>query len=361
MQVWTVFVTGLVAGGASCSAVQGGLLAGLIARRKPPPAVVSKRQQGKRAKTRPPPPPLPWWDDAVPVGGFLAGKLVSHTILGALLGLLGSRVQLDFRTRAYLQITAGVIMLLLAANMFGVRFLRVLVPQPPARVARLIRRNARSEAMAAPALLGLATVLIPCGITLSVELLAITSGSPLTGAALLAAFVAGTTPLFAILGYAARRSATALRGQLAKVAAVAVVVAGVVSISTGVALAGGPSLTSALGRLNGGGAKSASVPFSFEPERPIVGADGVQDIRIKVGNSSYTPSRFAAKAGVPSRITLVTKGVRGCTRGFVIPSADYQKVLPETGETVIELGVSQAGTLKYTCSMGMYRGSINFT
>ena len=35
MELWTVFVTGLLAGGASCAAVQGGLLTGLLARREP--------------------------------------------------------------------------------------------------------------------------------------------------------------------------------------------------------------------------------------------------------------------------------------------------------------------------------------
>ncbi|MGH3452529.1 MAG: sulfite exporter TauE/SafE family protein [Haloechinothrix sp.] len=60
----------------------------------------------------------------MPVGGFLAGKLRSYTLLGALLGLLGGAAQLNFRTRAFMQIGAGVVMVLLAANLLGVRALR---------------------------------------------------------------------------------------------------------------------------------------------------------------------------------------------------------------------------------------------
>ncbi len=58
---------------------------------------------------------------------------------------------------------------------------------------------------------------------------------------------------------------------------------------------------------------------------------------------------------------MVTDGTWGCTRAFVIPSAGFRQILPETGETPIDLGTPAAGTLRYTCSMGMYRGNITFT
>lgn len=81
-----------------------------------------------------------------PGGLALAGKLASHVLLGVLLGLLGDAVQLDFRTRAVLQITAGVVMILFALNLFGVAGVSRLVPQPPAAFTRLVRRSARIEA-----------------------------------------------------------------------------------------------------------------------------------------------------------------------------------------------------------------------
>jgi hypothetical protein len=54
----------------------------------------------------------------------------------------------------------------------------------------------------------------PVQVTLSVAALALTSGSDLSGGATMAMFVLGTSPLFALLGYAARRAATAWRGRL---------------------------------------------------------------------------------------------------------------------------------------------------
>ena len=37
-----------------------------------------------------------------------------------------------------------------------------------------------------------------------------------------------------------------------------------------------------------------------------------------------------------------------------------QKILPETGETLIDLPAQEAGTLRFSCGMGMYRGQIEF-
>ena len=198
MELWTVFLTGLLAGGASCAAVQGGLLTGVLARRAPAVAAPARRvvpaltgapagrgagtsvgRSGRKPQHRtaivasssgrsPAQPKQRWRDDAAPVTAFLIGKLASHAVLGLLLGALGDAVQLGFRTRTVTQGLAGVVMVLLALHLLGVRRLSFLVPQPPAALSRLVRRSARSQAMAAPAVLGVLTVLIPCGVTLGV-------------------------------------------------------------------------------------------------------------------------------------------------------------------------------------------------
>jgi sulfite exporter TauE/SafE len=350
MNLWSVFITGLLAGGASCAVVQGGLLAGAVARRH------DARADPSRGRL----------DDAVPVGGFLAGKLVSHTIAGALLGLLGDAAQLGFRTRAAMQIAAGVLMILMAANLLGVRVLRRLVPASPPAVTRFIRRSARSEAVVTPAILGFLTILIPCGVTLSVMVLAIASGSPVTGAVGMALFVIGTSPLFAALGYGLRRSADLLRGHLAKAAAVAVIVAGVLSINSGLVLRGSSfTLERAWDRVLGRDDTDMTMDMA-ENQMPMadssavtIDAAGVQHILVEVKKTSYSPSRVQARAGLPTKLTLRTNGIRDCTSGFVIPAMNLERSLPVIGDTEIDLGKPAAGRIDYTCSIGMYRGVID--
>lgn len=350
MSLWAVLLTGLFAGGASCAAVQGGLLAGTLARRHPePPTRGSRTAKARRTAAAPAPARL---SDAAPVGAFLAGKLASHVVLGAALGLVGEAVQVGPQARAYLQIFAGIVMVLLALNLLGVTALRGIVPAPPKAWSRLVRRSGRWGGGLAPALLGVATILIPCGVTLSMMFLAIASGSPLAGAAIMATFVVGTAPLFAAIGYAARRSTNYLRGRLGLLAGAAVLIAGLVAINAGLVL-NGSSFTAATVWSDVTGSPAAT-PVAAPP----LDTDGIQRIVIEARDTSYSPSRVTARAGVATEITVRTDNTRGCTRFIVMSAFGVEKALPATGDTVIEVGKLDPGTYRYTCGMGMYGGSI---
>ncbi len=236
MDLLAVLLTGLLAGGISCAAVQGGLLAGLVSRQRPddqaPPA-------GQTALAR-------LGDDLTPVGGFMAGKLLSHTLLGALLGAVGGAVQLSLGARITLQFVAGALIIVFGLAQLGVPGFRRIVIMPPLPWMRMVRNQSRSQAAFAPAVLGFATVVIPCGVTLSVEALALASGSALAGAATMAVFVLGTGPLFAVLGYAARKAATAWRGRLAIATGVVLLLTGLYTVNGGLELAGSPLAASRL-------------------------------------------------------------------------------------------------------------------
>ena len=108
MDLFAVLLTGLLAGGVSCAAVQGGLLAGMISRQRRSTDRESALG-GTRLQSRSAPGRLA--DDLAPVGGFLIGKLVSHAILGALLGALGSVAQLSIGLRTWIQLLAGVVII----------------------------------------------------------------------------------------------------------------------------------------------------------------------------------------------------------------------------------------------------------
>lgn len=290
--------------------------------------------------------------DVAPVGAFLAGKLASHMVLGATLGLAGDAVQVAPRVRAYVQIVAGLVMVLLALDLVGVTVVRRLVPSPPPAWSRPVRRSGRWGSGFAPALLGVATVLIPCGVTLGMMFLAVASGSPLAGAAIMATFVVGTAPLFAAIGYAARRSTNYLRGRLSILAGAAVLVAGLLAINAGLVL-NGSSFTLAGVWRDISGATAAS-PAAAPPPA----ADGVQRIVIEARDTSYSPASVTARVGVPTEITFRTDNTQGCTRFVIMSSFGVQKALPASGDTVIDVGKLDSGTYRYTCGMGMYSGSI---
>ena len=169
MNLWVIFLTGLTTGGLSCLAVQGGLLATALTRRrearaeKPRRSARAKRVPGKRAAatTGVEMAHEPW-----PIVYFLGAKLAAYTLLGALLGALGSAIQLSPPVQAVMQIAAGLFMLATALNMLNVHpIFRYAAIQPPKALARLVRDQSKRDNIFAPALLGFMTIFIPCGVT----------------------------------------------------------------------------------------------------------------------------------------------------------------------------------------------------
>ncbi|WP_280188381.1 MULTISPECIES: sulfite exporter TauE/SafE family protein [Nocardia] len=356
MNLLAVLTTGLFAGGISCAAVQGGLLTGLISRQRADaqaaPVAPATAVAGRSTVSDV---PVRWStrlaDDLTPVGGFLAGKLVSHTLFGALLGTLGGAVQLSLGVRTWLQIGTGLLIVTFGLAQLGVPGFRRIVIEPPAAWTRLVRKQARSQAAVAPALLGLATVLIPCGVTLSVAALALASGSAVQGAAIMAVFVLGTGPLFAVLGYAARLAATAWRGRLGLATGLVVLAMGFYTLNGGLELAGSPLAASRI--------TQSLTPAGPAPDASAASvSEGTQTVTITARTGSYSPHTIAAKAGVATTLVIKSDNASGCVRYLVIPDRNIEKILPAKGETRVDLGVLQPGRLAYTCGMGMYSGVI---
>lgn len=352
MDLIAVLLTGLLAGGVSCAAVQGGLLAGLISRQRASAisgtTATGAQDTGTPVQTRRPLGRLA--DDFAPVVGFLAGKFVSHTFLGALLGALGSVVQLSVGLRTWIQVLAGALIIAFGLAQLGVPGFRNIVLEPPLSWMRLVRDRSRSQSALAPAVLGVVSVLIPCGVTLSVEALALTSGSPWRGAAIMAVFVVGTSPLFALLGYAARKAATAWRGRLATLTGVVVVLTGLYTFNGGLELAGSPFAASRV--------TQAAVAESPPPAGTVSVQNGHQTVVITASTGAYSPATVQVRAGTPTTLIVRSDKAQGCVRSFIIPSRNIDRILPVHGDTRVELGALPQGQLAYSCGMGMYTGTI---
>jgi uncharacterized protein len=339
--------TGLVAGGASCAAVQGGLLAGAVTDRTAftdGSGDAAARHAGSRSRSLN--------DHLAPVGLFLVGKLISHTAFGAVLGLAGSLLAPSPHARAVLLVAASALMVVFALDLIGVRAVRRLSPRPPVALLRLLRRGSRSPVPLMPMLLGLCTVALPCGITVSMELAASATGSALAGAAVMAGFVAGTGPLFTVMGVLLRHSTRIARGRLRIATGVLVAAVAVWTAVSGLRAGGWIASSDGHARV---AAPSSSAPSSAPPQ-----GSAVQRLIIGVSDGSYAPSLISARAGVATVLVLRTRHVTGCTRGFSIPALGLQRVLPATGEVAIDLGRPRPGRLRFSCVMGMAGGAIDF-
>ena len=89
--------------------------------------------------------------------------------------------------------------------------------------------------------------------------------------------------------------------------------------------------------------------------------DGVQYITIDA-KGGYSPNVSVAKAGIPTKLIIKTNGTYDCSASVVIKQVNFQKILPQTGETIVDIGIPKAGEpLQGLCSMGMYNFLINFS
>lgn len=334
--VWLALLTGLTTGGISCLAVQGGLLA----------SSVSQQEKNTESDMH------RWLSTAI----FLLSKLIAYTVLGFLLGSIGATLTFTPKMLGMVQIAAGLFMLATAARLANVHpIFRFLVFQPPRFVYRLLKRSSRDTGWIAPVSLGFLTVLMPCGVTQATMAVAVASGNPWLGAAIMFAFVLGTSPIFFVLGTAINELMK--RRIYSYVAASVVAVFGILSVNGGIALQGSFYTIQNIWKA----AVTPADQLAYLPSGDVAGVsvDGVQSVRIVVENNGYVASSSILKAGVPVKLTLTTDNTRGCTRAFTIPEYGISKALPETGEETIEFTPTQTGRLAYACGMGMYTGQFN--
>lgn len=322
-----IFVIGLVAGTSSCLAVTGGLLLALAA----------KHNELHHAKTP--------WQKFVPLLHFNCGRLVSYLVLGGLIGLLGQSIALSTRMSGYVSIAVAVIMLWLGLTILQIIPKGSFPIQPPKRLSRWIASLSESEHPAAPFAMGAFTFFLPCGFTQSLQLVALASGSVVTGALTMFIFALGTLP--SLIGLSAVSSAA--RGGASRLflrfSGALVVLLAVFNLNSGLALAG----VDLSWMLTDGSDVRAGA------SAPAV-RGGMQEVATRVTRNGYEPRSLTIKAGVPVRWTVDGTQAFGCTSVMTIPSLNIVQPLGQ-GENIIEFTAPQKGQLAFMCSMGMVRGS----
>lgn len=102
-------------------------------------------------------------------------------------------------------------------------------------------------------------------------------------------------------------------------------------------------------------------PTSDQASVATTVVDGKQTIEI-TARGGYSPRSITAQANMPTVLKVKTFGTFDCSAALAIPSIGYQKFLPASGETLIEISPQKPGTtLTGVCGMGMYNFSIKFS
>jgi sulfite exporter TauE/SafE len=294
---------------------------------------------------------------------YQSAKIASYVLVGLLLGAIGSAFNVG-GIRGWVTIVAGAFMITLGLQMTGkVAWARRLTLKPPKSLLRALqraRKRANADAaegtssLATPITFGLLTGLMPCGPLQSAQLAAAGAGSPLLGAVSMLGFGLGTMPLMLGFGAVSGMLSGRFKERMLQVAAVVVMVLGLVMLDRGAMLVGSPvTFDSAKAYIAGGPAAGSKAATEYK-----TGADGVVEVPLTIQNTRFVPRNLNIPADKPVRLIVDRREANACSAQLAIPQLGVLANLKDNGVTAVDIPAGKAGAYTLTCGMGMMSGSL---
>jgi uncharacterized protein len=339
MSYGLVFIIGLVASVSSCIAVTGGLLVAVAAKYNEAIANLTPMQRMK------------------PHIYFNTGRILSYTLLGGVIGALGSALTLSPEINGLLTLIASAVMILLGLQMLKLlpaltRFL----PTMPKLFAHFIHDLAERDANGGAFVLGAATFFLPCGFTQALQLYVLAKGSLTIGALTMLAFSLGTLPALLSLSAMSSFVTGTLQRHFLKFAGVLVIVLGISNIQYGLVLAG--STMNAIPV-----AAPATVPEAVPPPVaatvpetapvPVAAIKAKQIVVMRIEDFEYIPRQFTVKQGIPVEWRIDASEAAACGRFLLAPRLGIRRILSDRSTTTISFTPGQVGEYGFNCGMGM--------
>ncbi|ADU75545.1 sulfite exporter TauE/SafE [Acetivibrio thermocellus AD2] len=269
------------------------------------------------------------------------GRVISYTVVGGVVGALGSVISFSGAAKGVVAIISGVFMVIMGLNMLNIfPVLRKITPRMPKIFGRKIS-NAKNKG---PLLVGLLNGFMPCGPLQAMQLYALGTGSFIAGATSMFMFSMGTVPLMFGLGAISSIAGGKFTQKMMRISAVLVIVLGVVMFNRGLSLSG----------------------YSF----PIFYADSAKGASIariegdvQVVETQLEPGRYApivVQKGIPVKWTIKAnkEDLNGCNNAIVAREFGIDNRKLEVGDNIIEFTPAREGEFVYSCWMGMIHGYI---
>lgn len=319
-------IAGLIAGFSTCAAMSGGLVLALAKK------WASGTDKGRGV--------------ILPSLTFNIGRIISYLFFGGILGFLGERAKGFSGGGTYFSIIISLILIISALNILGIN-IPGLNFKAAGRVADKITKKTfgKFSYLESP-IVGALTFFIPCGFTLSAQAAAIASTDALRGALIMGLFALGTAPALFSIG--------ALGGKLMspKSSKIFSIIIGIIIIILSVSNIGNQMNV----------LKTSGWSFSSGDNKPtgnLSESSEVQVIKMKIDRDGYSPNEFEVRVGIPVRWEMENDGTYSCASGVLAPKIFDGVVSILPGQKIVkEFTLNKPGTYYFSCTMGMYTGSI---
>ncbi len=326
-----ILLIGLTAGFSTCMALVGGLVLGASAKHNElhPEATALEKFR--------------------PHLFFNFGRVIGYAVLGGVLGLIGSTIELSNFALGIITIAVGLIMLVMGLQLIDIfpwaNNLKLTLPKGLSRALGIgteQKEYSHKNAM----LLGASTFFLPCGFTQAMQVIAISTGSFFYGGLVMGLFALGTVPGLLTVGGLVATVKGAMARKFFKFAGLVVLLFAIFNLSNGLNLTG----------FNFAYGQTYSAINLNDPNVTL--ENGVQVVRMKELSNGYSPNSFTIQEGVPVKWIIDAQAPFSCAASLTLPKYNIRKNLVK-GENIIEFTPKETGRLPFSCSMGMYTGVFN--
>ena len=258
------------------------------------------------------------------------GRVVSYTLIGGIVGLLGSVISFNDTVKGIIILIASILMLLMSLSMLGIIDFRL----PKFKRIKSKSHNAF--------IIGLLNGFMPCGPLQAMQVYALSTGSFIKGALSMFLFSLGTVPLMLFVGV----FYSVIKGKgkilLNKIASILIMILSLVMLNRGLITLG----------------------FNIENIFNDYGSytkstikENYQEVKFDLEYSDYED--IIVQKGIPVRmiINVDKKYLTGCNNEISIKEFNINKKLEE-GENIIEFVPEDEGVYTYTCWMEMITNNI---
>lgn len=294
---------------------------------------------------------------------YNSGRVISYTIIGGIVGGIGSVISFSNFAKAIITIISGILMLIMGLNMLDIfPWLKKINPTIPKFLRKKLNKDRTDKG---PFIVGLLNGLMPCGPLQVMQIYALGTGSMLRGALSMFIFSLGTVPLMFGLGALSSILNNKFGAKMLKLSGILVIILSFAVISRGLNLSGisidissNAGSNTSTSNTNSTSQSNTSNSQKYVGDVATVNGD-VQEVTTIMKNGAYTP--ITVQKGVKVKWTIKVNSesdISGCSNPVTIPKYNIEKEL-SVGDNVIEFTPDTTGKITYTCWMGMVRSYIN--
>lgn len=262
------------------------------------------------------------------------GRLISYTVIGGIVGLIGSSLNVNVYIQSTIIMMASVLMFMMALKMIGVINFSFNF-----KLLEKIKFKKTNSSL----VLGLINGLMPCGPLQAMQLYALSTASLTKGALSMFFFALGTIPLMLFMGLIVNFIKNKHKRIVNKISLTLILILSVIMFNRGLLYVG------------------IDISKYFTPNYDnYIRSEIREDHQIIEFNLTYRGYKdIIVEKGTPVKMVIKvgSNSLTGCNNALYIKDLGISKDL-KYGENIIEFTPTKTGKFTYTCWMGMIRNTI---